>query len=109
MAAVDKFYEVVVNGWTVGGILHPVGVHKGAVQYRYKAPKSDAWLPGSAELPTKLADAIVNAKVKVKGILRARLDKADGKAPKGHKKKAAKIVTKAASKKNGLVKKPVGK
>eukprot|EP00419_Tripos_fusus_P011543 CAMPEP_0172666186 /NCGR_PEP_ID=MMETSP1074-20121228/7664_1 /TAXON_ID=2916 /ORGANISM="Ceratium fusus, Strain PA161109" /LENGTH=49 /DNA_ID= /DNA_START= /DNA_END= /DNA_ORIENTATION= len=47
MAAVDKYCEVLGGGWTVGGILHATGVHKGAVHYRYKAPKSDTWLPGS--------------------------------------------------------------
>eukprot|EP00419_Tripos_fusus_P008846 CAMPEP_0172655752 /NCGR_PEP_ID=MMETSP1074-20121228/899_1 /TAXON_ID=2916 /ORGANISM="Ceratium fusus, Strain PA161109" /LENGTH=123 /DNA_ID=CAMNT_0013470471 /DNA_START=113 /DNA_END=484 /DNA_ORIENTATION=- len=98
---IDKFYEVMAGGWTVGGILHATGVHKGAVQYRYKAPKSDDWLPGGTALPAKLESEIVAAKLKVKQTLRTRLEKADGKA--------AKKPTKAAPKGNGLVKKTKGK
>ena len=105
LGPVDKFYEVMVGGWTMGGILRPFGVHKGEVQYRYKAPKSNDWFPGlrcpPAGFPKKLEDEMDAAKMKIKKTLRLRLEKADAKA--------AKMPTKAASKKNGLVKKTKGK
>mmetsp|Transcript_34888 Transcript_34888/g.68899 ORF Transcript_34888/g.68899 Transcript_34888/m.68899 type:complete len:110 (-) Transcript_34888:214-543(-) len=108
MAAFDTCCEVLAGGWTVGGVIHATGVHKGAVQYRFKAPKSDTWLPGSTALPAKVEVEIVAAKMKVKQILRTRLEKADGKVAK----KPAKATTApkaGATKKKGLVKKPAGK
>merc|ERR1711956_208429 len=114
MAAVNKIFELSVSGWTVGGILHATGIHKGAVQYRFKAPKTTQWLTGGAGLPVKLGDAIATAKAKVKATLRARLSAAEAKAsksaPKASKsKKAPKAASAPKKKGKGLVKKASGK
>mmetsp|Transcript_123159 Transcript_123159/g.245203 ORF Transcript_123159/g.245203 Transcript_123159/m.245203 type:complete len:110 (-) Transcript_123159:106-435(-) len=108
MANINRLHEMSVAGWTVGGILQ-MGVHKGAVKYRFKAPKSDVWLPGSAELPAKVQEPISLTKVKVKRFLRDRLAQWEAGAVKKGKKATTTRKAAPAKQSKTPVKKAAGK
>merc|ERR1712008_279490 len=108
MEGVNRYHEMSVANWTVGGILQ-CGVHKGAVKYRFKTPKSDVWLPGSAEIPAKVQEEITLTKIKVKEFLRARLAQAEAKVAKTGAKATATRKASQATQSKTRVKKPSGK
>mmetsp|Transcript_59552 Transcript_59552/g.118023 ORF Transcript_59552/g.118023 Transcript_59552/m.118023 type:complete len:122 (-) Transcript_59552:198-563(-) len=120
MVSVDKNHEMSVAGWTVKGSLLTGGSESplGGVRYRFKAPKSDVWLPLGEQPPAKVQEQIRLTKIKVKEILRARLaqskeSKTDVKKPAAKAVKAGIKATTAkgaqAKQSKKLVKKPAGK
>ena len=110
LVAMSEAHELSTKAkWGVKGLLRTEGVHAGAIEWRFKKPKSEDWLPGSTEIPTAVADEVGKAKEAIRANFQKKFPKVKvvKRNKRGAQPTAMKAVIPPAMK--AVIKKPAAK